>query len=400
MDTGKMNVAFMIDAKLKGGGFQYQARAVEILTKREHPEFNFHFYSPKKHVVNELKKSGHDVQHIDKDHLDKIRKLFLRTGIFKRTALNSFLSNCKIERALKMDSIDLVHFLSPSSIAIEMNNIPFSFTVWDLCHRTDNEFPEVRLNQEFDKRERLYNSVLKKAVGITADSQASIDQICKIYSIDRKRVHLLKYLPRPIETRGDANIDIKAKYRLKNNYIYYPAQFWPHKNHIYILKAIKQLKEKHGIEIDAVFSGHDNGSGDHILRKVEEYGITDQIHCIGYIPDEEVPCLYAQATAMVMPTYFGPTNIPPLEAFEYGCPVCYSDLEVLREQVGDAAFLMDLKNPESLCKHLTTILSDKQIVEEKLRLGREILASWTDDDFYNGIIKILENYRHLSQCWK
>ena len=51
-----------------------------------------------------------------------------------------------------------------------------------------------------------------------------------------------------------------------------------------------------------------------------------------------------------MPTYFGPTNIPPLEAFSLNVPVCYSDLDGLREQVGEAAFLMNLKNPESLAR--------------------------------------------------
>ena len=49
--------------------------------------------------------------------------------------------------------------------------------------------------------------------------------------------------------------------------------------------------------------------------------------------------LYTEALALVMPTYFGPTNLPPLEAFQTGTPVLYSDLPGMREQVGDAAIM-------------------------------------------------------------
>ena len=55
-------------------------------------------------------------------------------------------------------------------------------------------------------------------------------------------------------------INIKNIYNLKNDYIYYPAQFWAHKNHIYILKAIKILREMKNIDVDVVFSGSNKGN--------------------------------------------------------------------------------------------------------------------------------------------
>ena len=56
--------------------------------------------------------------------------------------------------------------------------------------------------------------------------------------------------------------------------------------------------------------------------------------------------LYKESIALVMPSYFGPTNIPPLEAFNLGVPVLYSDLPGLKDQVGDAALLLDLNKPK------------------------------------------------------
>ena len=48
-----------------------------------------------------------------------------------------------------------------------------------------------------------------------------------------------------------------------------------------------------------------------------------------------------------MPSYFGPTNLPPIEAFKLGVPVFYPDLPGMREYVGNAAILIDLNNPKS-----------------------------------------------------
>ena len=43
------------------------------------------------------------------------------------------------------------------------------------------------------------------------------------------------------------------KYNIENKYIFYPAQFWPHKNHIYIMKAIYILEKVHKIKLNIVF---------------------------------------------------------------------------------------------------------------------------------------------------
>jgi len=40
---------------------------------------------------------------------------------------------------------------------------------------------------------------------------------------------------------------------------------------------------------------------------------------------------------MIMPTFFGPTNIPPLEAIAVGCPVAVSNIYGMPHQLGDAA---------------------------------------------------------------
>lgn len=375
----KLNVAFYISSSKKvGGGFQYEYKAISLLLNANFNDINILIMTDIRNVVAEYTEMG-------------IETIFIKYRQEDDTLIS-------MEEFLTRRNIDLVYFLTPSSKAKELINIPYVMTVWDLCHRDFNEFPEVRNNNEFEKREERYTTLLKKAIKVTTDSELGKKNICYRYGIDESRVKILKFLPQTMN--NDKYINIKEKYNISNNYIYYPAQFWAHKNHIYILKALKILKEQYNLTIDTIFTGSDYGNLNYILEKAHEFDIKKQVHYLGFVDEEEISNLYKQSIALVMPTYFGPTNIPPLEAFSLNVPVCYSDLEGLREQVGEAAFLMNLQDPNSLVKHLLTILEDNSIVTDKILLGQNIINSWTDKDFLNGIYNILDEYKILRECWK
>lgn len=375
----KLNVAFYISSSKKvGGGFQYEYKAVSLLLNANFDDINILIMTDIRNVVSEYIEMG-------------IETIFIKYRQEDDTLIS-------MEEFLTRRNIDLVYFLTPSNKAKELINIPYVMTVWDLCHRDFNEFPEVRNNNEFEKREERYTTLLKKAIKVTTDSELGKKNICYRYGIDKSRVKILKFLPQTMN--NDKYINIKEKYNISNNYIYYPAQFWAHKNHIYILKALKILKEQYDLIIDAIFTGSDYGNLNYILEKAHEFDIKKQVHYLGFVDEEEIPNLYKQSIALVMPTYFGPTNIPPLEAFSLNVPVCYSDLDGLREQVGEAAFLMNLKNPESLANHILTIMKDKDIVSKKILLGQDIINSWTNEDFLNTIYNILDEYKVLRECWK
>ncbi|MCK9337521.1 MAG: glycosyltransferase family 4 protein [Arcobacteraceae bacterium] len=375
----KLNVAFYISSSKKvGGGFQYEFKAVSLLLNSNFNDINILVLSDIRNVVKEY------------DEM-RIEIIFMKY----RQEDDSLIT---MEDFLIRNSIDLIYFLTPTTKAKELINIPYVMTVWDLCHRDFNEFPEVRNNYEFEKREERYTTLLKKAIKITTDSELGKKNICYRYGIDEKRVEVLKFLPRDMAI--EKVIDIRTKYNITNKYIYYPAQFWAHKNHIYILKALHLLKLEYDLIIDVIFTGTDYGNLEYILEKAQEYSIETQIHYLGFVEDEEIPNLYKQSIALVMPTYFGPTNIPPLEAFLLGIPVCYSDLDGLREQVGEAAFLIDLRNPYSLVNHIITIINDKETVNNKVNLGYEVINSWTESDFINVIYHILNEYKTIRECWR
>jgi glycosyltransferase involved in cell wall biosynthesis len=195
-------------------------------------------------------------------------------------------------------------------------------------------------------------------------------------------------------------VNICEKYRLGVPYVFYPAQFWAHKNHVYLLEGLRALEGIHGIRVGAIFSGGDKGNRHYIEDYVRKLGLQDRIRFIGFVANEEIIELYRQSIALVMPSYFGPTNLPPLEAFHLGVPVLYLDKAGLRDQVGNAALLMDFRKPESMAHHLKNLLEDSQLRDQLVVAGYERLAYF---DAYNrvGVLqKVIEDFRWKRLCWE
>lgn len=306
---------------------------------------------------------------------------------------------------LERYNVDLVYFVSPSRLAILLERINYVLTVWDVCHRDEVEFPEVRQNREFERREQFYKRALPKAVAILTDSNLGRLNLIRRYGIDKSRVYVLPFSPAPGTQLTDEKysahlINIKDKYQLVEDYVFYPSQFWAHKNHIYLLRGLKSLEERYGIRLGAIFAGGNTGGNlAQVKRVAADYGLSDRLRYPGFVPNEEMPYLYRQSVALVMPTYFGPTNLPPLEAFHLGVPVLYSDLPGLREQVGMAALLMDLENSDSMADHLHALLSRPGLREEMIERGYRQLAQFDDKHKAETLSRIIERYRHKRDCW-
>ena len=121
---------------------------------------------------------------------------------------------------------------------------------------------------------------------------------------------------------------------------------------------------------------------------------------MGFIDNEDIVELYKNSLALVMPTYFGPTNIPPLEAFALGVPVLYSDLPGLRDQVGDSALLLDLNDPNSMAKNLINLMTDDNLRATLIRLGKKRIDS-NDYINHNETINVIcSKYQIKMQSWK
>ncbi|MBF0485479.1 MAG: glycosyltransferase family 4 protein [Candidatus Omnitrophica bacterium] len=396
---GIVRIAVILESVFDvGGGFQQELSTACLLNKNQ-GQNRFVFYTTVRKNLDILHAHGIQAKYLDVRSIDNgpYSRLTKRQIAHKILWLAGLARNF-FEKVLLGDGIDLVYFLTPSGLAASLTRVNYVMTLLDLCHRDHPEFPEVNFDHAFESREYLYDKIFNKAVAVLVDSELGKANVLRRYGCDDERVFVAKFLP-SVNVTSFNSVDVRSKYGIKNKYLFYPAQFWAHKNHVYILDGIDVLRKKYGIKMDVVFSGSDRGNLAHVLRYAQKLEIKDQVHYLGFVPGEDIASLYKEAVALVMPTYFGPTNIPPLEAFFLGCPVCYSNLPGLKDQVGDAAFLMDLNDPESLAGHVKTILNSPEVVLEKVKRGKTRVASWTEDEYWNVLDMVFTKYARKMKTW-
>jgi len=404
----KIKLAVILDQKFNnGGGFQQSLNAILLAKNLNENCADIVYFTTIKENINVLSKHGIKFKYININLVDKffsyIRSKFFHPRILKFTKLINKFS--KFEKVLLDNHVDLIYFVSPSGLARDIDKINYIITIWDLNYLYNNEFPEFRGNKITETLHKFYKSTVSKATGVIVDSEKSRDDVVSNYLISQKRVHVIPFEPGQnvkeyLSQKPPHQMNIKKKYNINFPYIFYPAQFWPHKNHTYVLRGVKILKEKFKIKISVLFAGGDQGNLSFVKDQVKKLNLEEQIHFIGFVDSEEIPIIYKNSEALVMPTFFGPTNLPPLEAFELGTPVLYSDLEGLRDQVDDAALLMDLKNPQSLALNLNNLLKDKTLRETIIQKGYRRSNYFKDIDRKNILKKIIEDYQIKSLSWK
>jgi len=293
--------------------------------------------------------------------------------------------------------------MAPNSLAFE-TGIPYVMAIHDLQHRLQPEFPEVSANGAWEVREYLFRNGTRYATLLLTDSEVGKEDILNFYGpygVTPDRVKVLPFLPAcylAVDVSESERQRVRTIYHLPERYLFYPAQFWPHKNHACIVQALGLLKQEHHIKVPIVFCGSYAGAirrrtFREVMSLSHQLGLEDQVHYLGYVPDDDMSGLYAEALALVMPTFFGPTNIPVLEAWAFGCPVLTSDIRGIREQVGDAGVLVNLRSAEAIADGIYRLWTDENLRRTLVDRGRQRLAAYTPDDYRKRLIEILEEVK-------
>jgi glycosyltransferase involved in cell wall biosynthesis len=262
--------------------------------------------------------------------------------------------------------------------------LPFIMPVHDFHHRLSPEFPEVRADGEWRWREYLFGNGCRLARRVLVDSQTSKEDAMRFYGVLAERVSVLPFVPGiPTERPSAAGVEaVRRKYELPPRYFFYPAQLWKHKNHVRLIEAVRRLPEVHLVLVGAP----QNAEAE--VRAALARCTRAAWH--GYVPTEDLPALYCGSEGLVMPTFFGPTNIPIMEAFALGVPVITSDIRGVREQVGDAALGVDPRSVESIAAGMKRLREDRALAGELVRRGRARAADNTEERFTRTLIRTIE----------
>lgn len=302
-----------------------------------------------------------------------------------------------IDRVAVANGIEFVWFLSAQP---ERTDIPFMTVVWDLQHRATPWFPEMSAQGLWDGRESAHRWFLQRATKIITGTQVGRDQLSQFFQIPSANVLTLPH-PTPSYVFRESEAvpaDTIEKLGLKQPYVLYPAQFWPHKNHANLLLAIADLKKK-GTAVSVALVGSDKGNRQFIADLAARAGISDQVHFLGFVDRNVLVALYRHALALTYVSWCGPENLPPLEAFALGCPVIATRIPGADEQLGDAALFCEPGDPVSISNAIATVVADVALRKCLIDAGRVRATRFSPDDYVAGALKFLDEFSAVRRCW-
>jgi glycosyltransferase involved in cell wall biosynthesis len=404
-----MKVALFISNQTPevGGGYTFESQLLDVL---------FQLYPKSRHTFvlfcserEGVDRSPDKSLQVVPTYLDLQARIKLKVSVVVRAILRKLrYPRSKLTLAgwyekhllnlLKINQIDLILSFTPSCPTVEY---PYITTVWDLQHRLQPYFPEVSLGGEWENRENTYTKILKRATFIITGTVTGKAEIEKFYQIPTDRIKVIPFFtPQLGSTEDLSDRDVTTKYNLPDRYLFYPAQFWPHKNHINLLLAIKCLQDKYNLEIPLVLVGADKGNQSYVRAMVEDLDLSKQVYLLDFVPQAEMAPLYRNAFALIFLTFFGPDNLPPLEAMALGCPAIVSNVSGAKEQLGSAALLVDPKQPEEIALAIKSLVEDSLLRQSLIDKGLIRANQWTATDYLNQIFSVIDDFEAIRRCWQ
>ena len=357
-----------------GGGHTFEMNFLEFLKRLETKHDIFFFYFSKKRLFE-------DTEHITYVNIDPKSRMIKPSKLFRFW--------------LYWYDIQVMYYYTSLYNNVDLPQVT---TVWDLNHNDIPAFPEVSRRGGFDARQGGYNYKLPRATRILVGNNVGKHDICTYYPVDERKVRLVPmFTPQDVFSL-EPDEGILEKFNLeKGKFIYYPAHFWAHKNHIRIVKAVKELKDR-GVELTCVFSGVGTRLN-FIKQKVKEYGLENQIKFVGFISREEVCALYKNALALTYASVYGPDNIPPLEALYFECPAIVSGIDGHREQLGDTVTFFDVFDHIDLANKIQDVMNNG-VSQDKKEAGKKLAIERSSDNYVKQAIDVVAELEPIVECWE
>jgi len=258
-----------------------------------------------------------------------------------------------------------------------LTGIPTVLTVHDLI------FEHLPQHHTFLNRAYLGATMpvfARRASALIAISETTKQDLMTLYGVDPARITVIpeaadpRFQPQP----NDVVARVKARYGLPPRYVVTVGTIEPRKNLARLVDACGLLLDE-GLIDALVIVGGLGWLYQGFLRHLEESPWRDRVIRPGFVPDDDLPALYAGALVAAQPSLYEGFGLPVLEAMASGCPVCASRASSLPEVGGDAALYFDPTDTESITETLRALAGDADLRPEMARRGLERAARYSWD---------------------
>lgn len=260
------------------------------------------------------------------------------------------------EQFLRHRGVDVVVF----GEALAGNRIPALTWLPDFQHL---RLPEMFSADECEGRTRTFRRLAERSSRVLLLSESvrlDFEEFAPDLAGKARVVSPVSSIPRSVYEHDPRSVTVL--YQLPEKFLYLPNQFWKHKNHIAVFRALKILKDR-GNELFLVCTGY---PGDYrhpayfsdLLGLLSQWGIRNQVAFLGLLPLEHMFMLIRQSIGVVNPSLFEGYGMTVDEARSVGKQVILSDIPAHREQNPPHAIYFDPHDFEDLAGKLLRIWRD------------------------------------------
>jgi len=379
-----------------GGSYHLSLKTFEILSNITDPDFKFYYVSSNK-LRNE-NFLNYNITLVDKIFF------FIQSSNTLRTIFRKLKIQNKFEKFLRKRNIDLIIFLGCSRFSIFCDEINFLTFIYEFHHIFRPDLPEYKGWAGFDYREELLKINVKKSLSLIVDTEKKSDDLIKYYNCYDKKINVIPLISNLTNNKKKDEITISTEVKnyldQKNEYFFYPAQYLAHKNHYYILSAIKILNEKNIKNIKFVFTGNKPKNLKYLQETVGNFNLSSQITFFNYVSDNDIKNLYQNCKGLIMPSLVGYASLPLYEAFYFEKPVFYSK-NLLDKSLQNFVTEIDLNDPNSLVNEINNFEKNKTTLESKIRKAKIYYKeNLTDNEITKKYLTLLNKIKNEIKLYK
>lgn len=282
-------------------------------------------------------------------------------------------------------------FHATEHLLLPLRDVPTVLTVHDLIFR---RYPahHKRLNRWY------LNATMplfcRRAGHIIAVSEQTKRDVVAAYGIPAGKVTVIYEAADPrFQPQSAAAITAaRSRFGLPDRYVLFVGTIEPRKNLGRVLAAFEQLHAERLTDA-LVIVGKRGWLYDDFFARLEASPAKQAVIFPGFVPDANLPAVYAGAQALAFPSEFEGFGLPVLEAMACGAPVVCSSTSSLPEVAGEAAVLVDPLDQEALTDGLRRILANPALADDLRARG---LAQAAHFSWERAAEETLAVYRRLT----
>ena len=280
----------------------------------------------------------------------------------------------------KKYNIDVLH--CTSNTAPLFVTMPLFLTLHDVIFMEKAVGKNTSSNyQKFGNlyRKWLVPKIIRKCEKIVTISEIEKANIVKILGLGNDSVTVVHNgVSGRFGTRSSSEIvqQIKSQWNLEADFFLFLGNVEPRKNVFNTVSAFVLFAEKYG-EVKLVVTGLNSTFVENILSKIGKKALLNRFVITGFVPENVLHTLYAEAKVFLYPSLREGFGLPILEAMAFGTPVVTSNVSSMPEVAGEAAFLVNPFSVESIAQGMETAYENERLRQEKIGLGYSRLGMFT-----------------------